>query len=331
MKKFLLAVLGLIAILILAFLVLRVPDTDAAEMRAKYGGEPSRFVQMADGNTFHIRDEGPREGLPIILLHGSNADLHTWQPWVDALKEDYRVIRFDQIGHGLTGPSADGVYTTDAFADDVGAVADELGIDRFVLGGNSMGGGISMAYALKHPERLLGLVLVDATGAPIQREGGGNLAFTLAQIPGVGATLSQLLPRSLVERSLSQSVSNQDVVTPEAVDRYWELARYPGTRAATRARFATARKPFEADAVAALDVPTLIMWGTEDALIPYEAAGWFMEHLPNGTLVAYENIGHLPMEEAPERSAADLRKWLENSVTAVQTPADAVQAVDSES
>ena len=331
MKKFLLAVLGLIAILVLAFLVLRVSDTDAAEMRAKYGGEPSRFVQMADGNTFHIRDEGPRDGLPIILLHGSNADLHTWQPWVDALKEDYRVIRFDQIGHGLTGPSADGVYTTDAFADDVGAVADELGIDRFVLGGNSMGGGISMAYALKHPERLLGLVLVDATGAPIQREGGGNLAFTLAQIPGVGAALSQLLPRSLVERSLSQSVSNQDVVTPDAVDRYWELARYPGTRAATRARFATARKPFEADAVAALDVPTLIMWGTEDALIPYEAAGWFMEHLPNGTLVAYENIGHLPMEEAPERSAADLRKWLENSVTAVQTPADAVQAVDSES
>ena len=89
----------LVGVLVIAFLILRTPDTDAAEMRAKYGGPPSQFVEIGDGVTVHLRDEGPRDGLPIVLLHGSNADLHTWQPWVDGLTETYRVIRFDQVGH----------------------------------------------------------------------------------------------------------------------------------------------------------------------------------------------------------------------------------------
>lgn len=302
--------LGVIALLVIAFVVFRVPDTDKAEMRAKYGGEPSQFVTLANGQEVHLRDEGPRDAPAIVLLHGSNADLHTWQPWTESLRGEYRVIRFDQIGHGLTGLANDNDYAQERFVETVDLVADQLGLDGFVLGGNSMGGGIALAYALEHPDRLKGLVLVDAGGAPIKREGGGNLAFTLARMPGVGTILSQLLPRSLVQKSLSQSVSNQSVVTPAAVDRYWEMARYPGNRAATRARFGQERKPFEAARVEALEVPTLVMWGEEDSLIPYEAAGWFMQHLPNATLANYPGIGHIPMEENADQSAADLMAWL---------------------
>ncbi|WP_435202644.1 alpha/beta fold hydrolase [Qipengyuania sp. 902] len=220
------------------------------------------------------------------------------------------MIRYDQRGHGLTGPASDGGYTRNAFVDDLHMVSDALGLDRFVLVGNSMGGSIAMGYAIAHPERLAGLVLVDASGAPIEREGGGNLAFTLAAMPGVGTALSQVIPRSLIERSLSQSVSNQAVVTSEAVDRYWEMARYPGNRAATRERFGTERVPFTAEAVGAVDVPALVMWGEEDALVPYAAATWFTEHLPNATLVSYPGIGHIPMEEASVESVQDLRDWL---------------------
>ncbi|MAS85697.1 MAG: alpha/beta hydrolase, partial [Erythrobacteraceae bacterium] len=104
MKWLLRIVLLILALLVTAFLIFRTPDTDPAEMRAKYGGEPSQFVEIGDGVTVHLRDEGPKDAPAIILLHGSNADLHTWQPWVDALKARYRVIRFDQVGHGLTGP-----------------------------------------------------------------------------------------------------------------------------------------------------------------------------------------------------------------------------------
>ncbi|MEO1920499.1 MAG: alpha/beta hydrolase [Sphingomonadaceae bacterium] len=304
-------VLGaLAAVLVVAFLVLRTPDTDATEMRAKYGGAPSQFVTLENDMTVHLRDEGPRDAPAIVLLHGSNADLHTWQAWVDGLREDYRVIRFDQRGHGLTGPGARDSYALEDFVADLDLVADELGLERFVLGGNSMGGWIAAGYAMEHPGRIDGLVLVDAAGAPVEREGGGNLAFTIARMPVIGAAMSQLLPRSLVERSLSQSVSNQAVVTPEAVDRYWELARYPGNRAATRARFSNTRMAFDAKAVAALEIPTLIIWGEEDALIPVAAARWYDERLPQSTLAIYPGIGHLPMEETPKRSLADLRTWL---------------------
>ncbi len=301
---------GLLVLLGAAFLVFRVPDTDARTMWAKYGAAPSRTLQLEDGRTIHIRDEGPRDAPVIVLLHGSNADLHTWQPWSDALTDDYRVIRYDQRGHGLTGPAPDGDYSLDGFVRDVDAVTEALGVESFVLAGNSMGGWIAAGYAMRNPERLKGLVLVDAGGAPVEHEGGGNLAFKLAAMPGVGTALSQLLPRSLVEKSLSQSVSNQTVVTDAAVDRYWELARYPGNRAATGIRFATPRKPFRAEDVARIEMPVLVMWGEEDALIPFEAARWYETHLPHATLVAYPGVGHIPMEEAPERSAGDLRRWL---------------------
>ena len=301
---------GLLAVLVVAFLVLRVPDTDPGDMYAKYGTPPSQMLAIAGERRVHLRDEGPRDAPVIILLHGSNADLHTWQQWADALKSDYRVIRYDQRGHGLTGPAPDGNYALDAFVEDVDAVADALGVERFTLAGNSMGGAIAVGYAITHPERLDALVLVDAGGAPIEREGGGNIAFRLAGMPVVGDVMSQLLPRSLVEKSLAQSVSNQAVVTPEAVDRYWELARYPGNRAATRQRFSAPRKSFAAETVAKVQVPTLVMWGEEDALIPFDAARWYMDHLPNATLASYPGIGHIPMEEAPERSIADLEIWL---------------------
>ena len=321
MMKWVLRGFGLLIVLLAgALLIFRVPDTDPAEMRAKYGSEPSKFVELDDGLTVHLRDEGPRDAPAIILLHGSNSDLLTWQPWVERLRGEYRVIRFDQIGHGLTGPAMDDDYALTSFTADVDALADKLGLDKFVIAGNSMGGSIAMAYAIEHPERLNGLVLVDAGGAAIKREGGGNLLFTLAAIPGINSMMSTITPRSLVERSLSQSVYNQDIVTDAAVDRYWEMARFPGNRAATMKRFAAKRVPFEAEVVAAVTVPTLVMWGEEDSLIPYAAAGWYMDQLPNATLANYPEIGHLPMEEAPDRSVADLRQWLANRELSTSAP-----------
>lgn len=300
-----------VLVLVGAFLLLRVPDTDAAAMRAKYGAPPSQFVQLSTGPTVHYRDEGPRNAPVIVLLHGSNADLHTWQPWVDRLKDRYRLIRIDQRGHGLTGAAVGG-YSADAFAGDVLALADALKLDRFVLAGNSMGGANAARFAMLHPERLRGLVLIDAGGAPIRKQGGGNLAFTVLRMPVIGPLASQMMQRPLVERSLRQSVANQAVVTPAAVDRYWELARYPGNRQATRERFAQPWTTFTADQVRRIAVPTLVMWGEADSLIPFEAAGWWRKHLPNAQAVSYRGIGHLPMEEAPDRSAADLVRFVDS-------------------
>ena len=301
---------GLLVLAGLALVLFRTPDTDPAAMRSKYGASPSQFVDLGGGLIVHLRDEGPRDAPVILLLHGSNADLHTWTPWVEALAADTRVIRFDQIGHGLTGPTPDGDYASAAFVRTVDAVVDKLGVERFVLAGNSMGGGIALNYALAHPGRLDGLVLVDAGGAPPQGKTRGNLGFSLARNPVLREVFARVTPRSLIERSLAQSVSNQAIVTPAAVDRYWELLRYPGNRDATFARFSQPRRSVTRERLATLKVPTLILWGEQDGLIPVAAGRWFHAVLPGSQLIVYPGIGHLPMEEAADATSRDLRAWL---------------------
>ena len=114
---------ALVVVVLVAFLVLRTPDTDRKAMIAKYGAPPSRFVELRPGLTVHYRDEGPRDAPAIVLLHGSNADLHTWDAWTAALTDQYRVVRFDQIGHGLTGADPKLDYSPANFAEDVGRMA----------------------------------------------------------------------------------------------------------------------------------------------------------------------------------------------------------------
>lgn len=326
MRKWLLrGVLALLGVLVIAFLIFRTPDTDPAEMRAKYGAPPSQFVAIGDGVTVHLRDEGPRDAPAIVLLHGSNADLHTWEPWARALRGQYRVIRFDQVGHGLTGPDPAHDYSRDNYVEDILQVADALGLGQFILGGNSMGGKHALAFAIAHPERLTGLVLVDGSGGPMLRiegdrvtdkvetrknSGGGNIGFRIAQTPGINLIVEQITPRSLIAASLEQSVSVKSVASEAAVDRYWELLRYPGNRRATLKRFGYPYDPLSEAAIAGVRVPTLILWGEEDRLIPVEAGRWLAKTMPVNRLVVYPGIGHLPHEEAPEATLGDLVPWL---------------------
>jgi pimeloyl-ACP methyl ester carboxylesterase len=310
--------LALVALLVIAFLIFRTPDTDAAEMRAKYGGPPSQFVAIGEGVTVHLRDEGPKQAPALILLHGSNADLHTWEPWVQALKAKYRVIRFDQVGHGLTGPDPKDDYSRANYVAHVGAVADKLGLKQFILGGNSMGGKHALAYAIAHPERVTGLVLVDGSGGPMLKldkkkddEDSGNIGFKIAQTPGINLLVEQITPRSLIAQSLEQSVSVKSVASEAAIDRYWEMLRYPGNRRATLKRFSQPYDPLGEAEIAAVATPTLILWGEEDRLIPVEAGQWLAKTLPNNRLVVYPGIGHLPQEEAVAATLGDLLPWLD--------------------
>ena len=301
---------GLLLVGLITLYTFRTPDTDPKAMIAKYGAPPSKFLKLPDRLVVHLRDEGPRDAPVLVLLHGSNADLHTWTPWVDALKDRYRVIRIDQIGHGLTGADPRGDYTPAAFANRLAQVVDALGLQKFALGGNSMGGGVALRYALDHPGRLTALVLVDAAGAPVTEQAKGNIGFKLARMPGVNRIAQQITPRWMIEQSLRQTVSNQAVVTDAMIDRYWELLRYPGNRAATFTRFALPRLPYSQQQFAQLKLPVLVMWGEADALIPLSSGRLMASLIPGATLITYPGIGHIPMEEAAQRSAADLADWL---------------------
>lgn len=290
------------------------PDRDAAALRAKYANAASRFVDIGGGLTMHVRDEGKRDGPVLVLLHGSNASLQTWEPWVKRLGGGYRIISLDQIGHGLTGPNPSGDYTSAVFVETLDKAMTGIGVDRFALAGNSMGGWVAWNYALAHPDKLSGLVLVDASGPPDARPTALPIGFRIARMPGVNRLARVITPRGLVERSVRQSMGNQAVIDDAMIDRYWELLLYPGNREATGRRAATPRNVADPEALGMLKVPTLILWGAQDMLIPVSAGRWFARAIPGSRLIVYPGIGHIPMEEAPDRSAADVAAWLRSTL-----------------
>jgi pimeloyl-ACP methyl ester carboxylesterase len=289
-------------------------DIPVTVLRAKYANAESEFVDLGNGLTVHLRDEGPKDAPAIILLHGSSSSLHTWDEWTKRLTGKYRIIRFDQIGHGLTGPEPTDCYSAACFTDTVDRIAANRGLTKFILGGNSMGGWVSWEYAKAYPAKLSGLILVDAAGAPAAAPKSLPIGFRIMRIPGINKLATIITPRSLVEKSLRQSVSKPDYITNKEVDLYWELLRYPGNRDATIKR-AMARRAVKApkdNELPILQIPTLILWGEEDTLIPVSAVKWFEAHLPIHKTSIYSKTGHLPMQEVAEQSADDVISWIDN-------------------
>lgn len=296
------------------------PDTEAAQMERKYGSAASRFAELEPGLRVHYRDEGKSDGRVLVLIHGSNASLHTWEPWVKALGKDYRVISLDLPGHGLTGRNPAGVYDNASYVSVVDRLLTKLNVDNAVIGGNSMGGGVSWLFALTHPEKVDALLLVDASGQPHAKSGNLPLGFKLMRMPVIKEAVRFIAPRSIFESSVKTSMSVQSKINDQLIDRYWELNRYPGNREATMQRFSSLKNmtPGTKERLSAIKAPVLILWGAEDNLIPVTSAKWFAEAIPEAKLVIYPNVGHIPMEEIPEKSANDVKIWLDS--LAVKTP-----------
>jgi pimeloyl-ACP methyl ester carboxylesterase len=285
------------------------PDTDPIAMRAKYANTASQFVDVGDGLRVHVRDEGDRNSPVIVFLHGSNDSLQTWDPWVAKLKGKFRTIRLDLPGHGLTGPHPKADYSNAAFAAVVDAVTSKLGAERFTLVGHSMGGGIAVSYALKHPSKLDRLVLIAAAGGPVSKDVSLPIAFQVAKMPILSNLMNVITPRGFVEQSVRQSMAQQNVITDHMIDRYWELLRYPGNREATGARFRAAPLLFSSAQLQTLQMPTMIMWGAKDTIFPLPTSQWFETNIPDAKLMTYKDVGHLPMQEAADRSVQNFLLW----------------------
>jgi pimeloyl-ACP methyl ester carboxylesterase len=192
----------------------------------------------------------------------------------------------------------------------------KLNVDKAVIGGNSMGGGVSWLYALEHPEKVEALLLVDASGQPSAKSGKLPLGFRLMRMPVIKEAARFIAPRSIFESSVKTSMSIQSKIDDKLIDRYWELNRYPGNREATMQRFASPRNMTAGtkERLSAIQVPVLILWGAEDNLIPVTSAKWFAEALPQAKMIIYPNVGHIPMEEIPEKSGNDVKIWLDDVV-----------------
>lgn len=323
MKSFLKVVVGIIALVVVGLAVLLMffptPAVLDATLQAKYAQPPSQFLKLPGGTSAHFRDYAPAnsdKAAPVlVLLHGSNASLHTWEPWAHRLQATMRVVTVDLPGHGLTGATAEGDYSMDGMVAFVDTFTRTLGLDRpFVLAGNSMGGHVAWRFAIAHPDRVSKLVLVDAAGVTAPGvDAPMPLAFRLARNPVTAPLVRRIAPRSLFESTLKKAFYDKSLVTPEMVDRYWELNRRKGTPDATLARFRQPRyDPAMMARLAEISVPTLVLWGREDALIPVALASVYTQTIAHSKLIVYDHCGHIPMEELPDRSAADVRAFVES-------------------
>ncbi|HEY5291558.1 MAG TPA: alpha/beta hydrolase, partial [Burkholderiales bacterium] len=304
---------GVLSALVLALAVFVAmnwaPDRPLSELQARWAQPPSTFIDV-QGMHVHLRDEGPRtDPVPVVLLHGTSSSLHTWEGWAEELKSNRRVIRFDLPGFGLTGPSADGDYRIESYVRFVAAMLDQLGVSRCVIAGNSFGGQVAWETALAHPERIEKLILVDAAGYPFQSSS-IPIGFRIARIPVLNRLMEFTLPRRLIESSVRNVYGNPGKVTPELVDRYFELTLREGNRRALVQRFGQAPPGLHADRIAALKLPTLILWGGRDRLIPPADAESFHRDIAGSRLSVFDQLGHMPQEEDPAATVAVAKQFL---------------------
>ncbi len=294
---------------VVAFL-LWTPDRDRASLEALYLRSPADMVEVA-GTRLDVRDSGPPSGTnaapAVILLHGFGSSLHTWEAWSAGLEADHRVIRFDLPGSGLSPPDTTGDYTDDRSMAVLLALMDRLGVAKASIVGNSIGGRIAWTFAAAHPERVDKLVLVSPDGF-------ASPGFEYGRVPDVPVMVKAMrwvLPKPLVRMSLAPAYADPKALTDDLATRYYDLMRAPGARDAMIARMQQSVRFDPVPRLESIQAPTLLLWGEQDQMIPFTNAADYMKALPHATLAPLPGVGHLPQEEAPERSLEIVRRFLD--------------------
>lgn len=300
-KLFKLFFFGLLALVVFVVVFYGYKDRPLDTLKTKYAPAPSAFVQL-DGMEVHYRDEGNMaDSLPLVLIHGTGSSLHTFDAWVDVLKNEKRVVRMDLPAFGLTGPFPDRHYSIDNYVAFISHFLASRGIERCILGGNSLGGQIAWQYTTQHPEMVDRLILIDAAGYPFESKS-VPIAFKMTRTPVLNQLLTFITPRFMARASVENVYADPTKVTEALVDRYFELTLRAGNRQALVDRMQLAMDPSRISLIKNIQQPTLVLWGEEDLLIPVKNALRFHEDLPNDTLVVLKNSGHVPMEESPKES-----------------------------
>lgn len=300
LKVFKYFLFGLVVISLVGIAVAWKNNLPFSFLKAKYANSDSQFTQIA-GSNVHFKDIGNKnDSLPLVLIHGTGASLHTWEGWSNALKKEKRIITLDLPGYGLTGPNPQEDYSVDLYVKVVDSLLIKLGIEKCILGGNSLGGAVSWNYALKYPSKVSKLILVDA-GGYIMKSKSVPLAFKMAQWPIINSAFLYITPRFVIEKSVKNVYYDEVKVTDKLIDRYFELALREGNRKSFIIRMTQNKIATEdiSELIKTIRIPTLVLWGENDKLIPLESAHKFHADLPNDTLVILPKLGHTPMEEDP--------------------------------
>jgi pimeloyl-ACP methyl ester carboxylesterase len=255
------------------------------------------------------------QGPPVMLLHGFGACTYTWRFLAPALAQDHRVLALDLKGYGLSDKPADGKYAVSDQADMVAAFIRARDLHGLVIIGHSMGGGVTLMTYFKvredEPARIQKLVLIDSAGYPQKMP----WFIRFARIPVLNTIGGRLLPpRFVTTKVLRKCYYNKDKITDEQIDTYAYYGNLPGAREAV---IETAQQivPEDIDAVTAryrtVSVPTLIIWGAEDEVVPLAVGKNFKRDIPGSELVILPKCGHIPPEEEAEETNRLIKAFLE--------------------
>ena len=284
------------------------PDRSIDSLRARWAPAPSKFVTI-DGVSIHLRDRGPgNDPHPIVLIHGTASSLHTWEGWVAALKSRHRVVSLDLPGAGLSEQFRDDDYRIEHYARFMADFLNQLDIKHAILVGSSLGGSIAWETAVARPDLVYRLVLIDSTGYPSEGDS-PPIVFQMAKIPVFRWLIEHVTPRSFVRKNLLEAFGDRSKLTSDLVDRYYELFLRAGNRRAFILQFEQ-EPDNDSDRIRTIAIPTLVLWGGLDHVVPVSDAERFHHDIVNSQLVVFSQLGHVPQEEGPDETAKATEDFL---------------------
>ncbi|MEJ6675771.1 MAG: alpha/beta hydrolase, partial [Polaribacter sp.] len=189
-------------------------DIAVEDLKKTYANEHSQFIDV-EGMQVHYRDEGT--GFPIVLIHGTGASLHTYDAWTKQLSKNYRVIRLDLPAFGLTGPNKNAEYSIERYTQFLSQFLEKIKVDKFHLAGNSLGGNIAWNYAAEYPEKVLKLILIDASGLPTFTP--QPAIFKMAKTPILNSLFLYITPKFIIRKNIEQVYADKLKVTDALVTR----------------------------------------------------------------------------------------------------------------
>jgi pimeloyl-ACP methyl ester carboxylesterase len=281
------------------------PDRSRSELDSLYLDASTRYRDVA-GTVLRVRESGLSGAPALIFLHGFASSLETWEPWAQSLNSIFRVVRFDFPGSGLSPPDPTGHYDDARTLEIVYALMDQLKIDSAVFIGNSMGGRIAWKFTAASPNRVRKLVLISPDGF-------ASPGFAYGKPPKVPRTLSLMkyfLPKVLLRKNLAAAYADPSRLLDRQVDRYYDLLLAPGNRGAMIERMQQTVLEDPEPLLRQIQVPTLLLWGAQDHLIPFSNSADYLHALAHATLVSFADLGHVPHEESPAESLKPLLAFL---------------------
>lgn len=282
-----------------------------AAMKAHFAQPTSHFIQWR-GAEIHYTDEG--QGIPVLMIHGFGGSFINWNKLRDRMKDNYRILRIDLPGFGLSDlPQLDGAQTdlVQQYQDFMTFFIDTLHVDSLYVIGNSMGGMMAWGTAADHPDKVKKLVLIASAGYDLEKVSREVARFM--KIPFMENFFARGLPLSQSQGAANKVFFNHQKINLQTVKNNNMMWNRQGNIHAMCAVASSTHYPDTA-VIAKVQCPTLVLWGKQDRIVPAAHATRFERDIKCSQPVMLDSCGHCPMIELPDTTAAIIKNFFQLAV-----------------